>query len=81
MKNGTRNEGEETIEKRDEDNAETETDANAVGVREGDEEDEAMIDGDLLEGLSSIVLGRWLLRGAERLCLSFLYSNKFLRLR
>jgi hypothetical protein len=81
MKNGTRNEGEEAIGRRDEDDAQTETDTIAVGFREGDEEDEAMIDGDLLEGLSSTVLGRWLLRGAERLCLTFLYSNNFLRLR
>jgi len=30
----------------------------AAGVREGDEEEEEMIDGDSLEGLSSIILSR-----------------------
>jgi hypothetical protein len=42
------NEGEEIIGRRGGDYAVTETDTIAVGVREGDEEDEAIIDGDLL---------------------------------
>ena len=37
---------------------ETETDTVAVGVGEGDEDEEYVIDGDSLEGLSSIVLSR-----------------------
>jgi hypothetical protein len=44
MGNGTYNEGEEIIIRRDADDAETETDTIAVGVREGGEEDEAIID-------------------------------------
>jgi hypothetical protein len=50
----TCNEVEGTVGKRDGDDAETEI---AVGVREGDE-DEKVIDGDTLEGLSSVVLSR-----------------------
>jgi hypothetical protein len=48
------NKGERTIGGRDGDNAETDTDAS---IR-GDEEDEEIIDGDSLEGLSSIILSR-----------------------
>jgi hypothetical protein len=55
---GTRNKGERTVGGRDGDDAETDTDTIAVGVREGDEEEEEIIDGDSLEGLSSIVLSR-----------------------
>jgi hypothetical protein len=55
---GTCNEGERTVGGRDRDDAETDTDTIAVGVREGDEEEEVIIDGDSLEGLSSIVLSR-----------------------
>ena len=49
--------GSTTSGERDGDGAETETDTIAVGVREGDE-DEKVIDGDTLEGLSSVVLSR-----------------------
>ena len=42
----------------DGDDAETDTDTIAVGVKEGDEEEEGIIDGDSLEGHSSIVLSR-----------------------
>ena len=49
---GTSNKGERAVGGRDGD------DTIAVGVREGDEEDEEIIDGDSLEGLSSIVLSR-----------------------
>jgi hypothetical protein len=55
---GTCNKGERTVGGRDEDDAETDTDTIAVGVREGDEEEEVIIDDDWLEGLSSIVLSR-----------------------
>jgi hypothetical protein len=50
--------GERTVGRRDGDDAETDTDTIAVGIREGDEEEEEMIDGDSLVGLSSIVLSR-----------------------
>jgi hypothetical protein len=50
--------GEWTVGRRDGDDAETDTDTIAVGVREGDEEEEEMINGDSLVGLSSIVLSR-----------------------
>jgi len=56
--NGTCNKGEQTVGERDRDDAETDTDTIAVSVREGDEEEEVIIDGDSLEGLSSIVLSR-----------------------
>jgi hypothetical protein len=55
---GTCSEGERTVGGRGRDDAETDTDTIAVDVREGDEEDEEMIDGDSFEGLSSIVLSR-----------------------
>ena len=55
---GTCNEGERTVGGRDRDDAETDADTIAVGIREGDEEEEGIIDGDALEGLSSIVLSR-----------------------
>jgi hypothetical protein len=51
---GTCNEGERTVGGRDGDD----TDTIAVGVRESDDEEEEIIDGDSLEGLSSIVLSR-----------------------
>jgi hypothetical protein len=54
----TCNEGERTVGGRDRDDAETDADTIAVGIREGDEEEEGIIDGDALEGLSSIVLSR-----------------------
>ena len=52
---GTCNEREWTVGGRDRDDAVTDADTIAVGVREGDEEEEVIIDGDSLEGLSSIV--------------------------
>jgi hypothetical protein len=52
--NGTCNKGEQTVVGRDGDDAETDADTIAVGVK-GDEEEE-VIDGDLLEGFSSIIL-------------------------
>ena len=55
---GTCNEGERTVGGRDRDDAVTDADTIAVGVREGEEEEEAIINGDSLEGLSSIVLSR-----------------------
>lgn len=57
---GTCNEGERTIGGRDRarDDPVTDSDTIGVGVRESDEEDEEIIDGDSLEGLSSIVLSR-----------------------
>jgi hypothetical protein len=55
---GTCNKGERTIGGRDRDDAETDTDTIAIGVKESDEEEEEVIDGDSLEGLSSIVLSR-----------------------
>jgi hypothetical protein len=55
---GTCNKGERTVGGSDGDDTETDTDTIAVGVKEGDEEEEGIIDGDLLEGLSSIVLSR-----------------------
>ena len=51
---GTCNKGDRTVGGRDRDD----TDTIAVGVREGDEEEEGIIDGDTLERLSSIVLSR-----------------------
>jgi len=51
---GTCNKGDRTVGGRDRDD----TDTIAVGVREGDEEEEGIIDGDALERLSSIVLSR-----------------------
>jgi hypothetical protein len=53
----TCNEVDEAVGERNGDEAETERDTIAVGVTEGDE-DEKVIDGDALEGLSSIVLSR-----------------------
>ena len=58
VEDGTCNNGERTVGGRDGDDVETDTDTIAVGVREGDEEEEETIDGDSLEGLSSIVLSR-----------------------
>ena len=49
----TCNKGERSVGRRDGGDG---TDAIAVGVREGDEEEEEIIDGDSLERLSSIVL-------------------------
>jgi hypothetical protein len=43
---------------RDGEDVETDMDTIVVSVREGDEEEEEIIDGDSLEGLSSIVLSR-----------------------
>jgi len=58
--NGTCNEGERTVGGRDGDDTETDMNTIAVGIGEGDkEEDNDMISGDLLKGLSSIVLS-WL---------------------
>ena len=54
MDEGTCNKGEKTVEGRDQDD----TDTIAVGVRDGDEEEEGMINGNVLERLSSIVLSR-----------------------
>jgi hypothetical protein len=54
---GTCNKGERTVGGRDRDDAETDTDTIAVGVK-GDKEQEGIIDGDSLEKLSSIVLSR-----------------------
>ena len=54
---GTYNKGEGTIGKKGPGYYRDDTDTIAVGVREGDEEEE-IIDGDSLEGLSSIVLSR-----------------------
>ena len=51
------NKGERIVGRRDRDDAETDTDTIA-GVREGDEEQEEMVDGNSLEGLSSIVLNQ-----------------------
>jgi hypothetical protein len=51
---GTCNKGERAVGGRDRDD----TDTIAVGVGEGDEEEEVRIDGDWLEGLSSIVFSR-----------------------
>jgi hypothetical protein len=48
---GTCNKGERTVGGRDRDDAVTDTDTIAVDVR-GDEEEEEIIDGDSLEGLS-----------------------------
>jgi hypothetical protein len=56
---GTYNKGERRVGGRDRYDAETDTDTIAVGVKEGDEEEEGIINGDLLKGLSSIVLS-WL---------------------
>jgi hypothetical protein len=56
---GTCNKGERTVGGWDGDDAETDTDTIAVGVKEGDEEEEGIINSDSLEGLSSIVLS-WL---------------------
>ena len=53
---GTCNEREWTVGGRDRDDAVTDADTIAVGVREGDEEEEVIIGGDSLEGLSSIIL-------------------------
>ena len=58
MDNGTCNKGEQTGG-RDGDNAVTDTDTIAVSVREDDEEDKGIIDGDSLDRLSLIVLS-WL---------------------
>ena len=54
---GTCNKGERTVDRRGGDDAETDTDTIAVGVK-GDKEQEGIIDGDSLEKLSSIVLSR-----------------------
>ncbi len=51
---GTCNNGERAVGGKDRDD----TDTIAVGVGEGDEEEEERLDGDSLEGLSSIVLSR-----------------------
>ena len=56
---GTCNKGEPTVKGRDGDDTETYTDTIAVGVKGEEEEEEGIIDGDSLEGLSSIVLS-WL---------------------
>jgi hypothetical protein len=58
MDDGTCNKGERIVGGRDRDDVGTDTDTIAAGVREGDEEDEGIIDGDSLEGLSVIVLSR-----------------------
>jgi hypothetical protein len=55
---GTCNKVEWTVGGRDRDDAETDADTIAVGIREGDKEEEEIIDGDSLEGLSSIVLSQ-----------------------
>ncbi len=55
---GTCNKGERTEGGTDEDDVGTDMDTIAVGVGEGDEEDDEIIDDDTLEGLSSIVLSR-----------------------
>ena len=52
---GTCNKGDRTVGGRDRDDT---PDTIAVSVREGDEEEEGIIDGDTLERLSSIVLSR-----------------------
>jgi hypothetical protein len=57
VEDGTCNEVEGTVGERDRDGVETDTDTIAVGVGELDE-DEVIIDGDSLEGLSSIVVSR-----------------------
>ena len=59
MDDGNCNKGERTVGGRDGDNAETGMDTIAVGIRKGDREEDKIIDGDSLEGLSSIVLS-WL---------------------
>jgi hypothetical protein len=56
---GTCNKGERRVGGRDGYDAETDMDTIAVGVKEGDEEEEGIINGDSLKGLSSIVLS-WL---------------------
>jgi hypothetical protein len=60
VEDGTCNEdgGEGTVGGRDGEDAETDSDTIAVGVKERDEEEEYVIAGDSLEGLSSIVLNR-----------------------
>jgi hypothetical protein len=55
---GTCNKGERTVRGRDGDDAETDMDTIAVNVKEGDKEEEGILDSDSLEGLSSIVLSR-----------------------
>ena len=57
VEDGTCNKVEGTVGERDGDGVETDTDTIAVDVRERDE-DEVIIDGDSLEGLSSIVVSR-----------------------
>ena len=52
---GTCNKDERSVGRRDRGDA---TDTIAVGVRERDEEEDVIMDGDSLEGLSSIVLSR-----------------------
>jgi len=55
VEDGTCSKGERTVGGRDGGDV---TDTIAVGVRERDEEDEDIIDGDSLDGLSSMVLSR-----------------------
>jgi hypothetical protein len=55
---GTCNKGEQRVEGRDRVDAETDADTIDVSIK-GDEEEERIINGDSLEGLSSIVLS-WL---------------------
>jgi hypothetical protein len=55
----TCNKGERTVGGRNRDDAETDMDTIAVGIKEGDKDEEGIIDGDSLKGLSSIVLSQF----------------------
>jgi hypothetical protein len=59
VEEGTYNKAEGIVGERDGGDAETDADTIAVGVSEGDEDEEEIIDGDSLEKLSSMVLS-WL---------------------
>jgi hypothetical protein len=55
----TCNKGERTVGERDRDDAETDMDTIAVGIKEGDKDEEGIIDDDSCKGLSSIVLSQF----------------------
>jgi hypothetical protein len=55
---GTCNKREQTVGGRDRDNAKTDMDTIAVGIKESNEEEKEVIDSNSLEGLLSIVLSR-----------------------